>query len=232
MHLFLVRSPGMNVFWHLHPQRSGDGFTQHLPAMPAGHYQIFADVVLSSGFPVTMIGQIDLASPITGQPLMGDDSGIDGNGKSPEAATSAEYSLSDGDRMMWEREAQPFQAGVPLILRFRVVDREGNPAQDLQPYMGMAAHAAIIRTDGSVFAHVHPTGSVPMASFELAQASLPASLEENAHSSMNMAQMGGEKIASEISIPYGFPKAGDYRVFVQVKRAGQIQTAVFDANVK
>jgi hypothetical protein len=232
MHLFLLRSPGMDVFWHLHPQRSGDGFSRDLPAMPAGHYQIFADVVLSSGFPVTMIGQIDLASPIPGQAPTGDDSGIDGNGKSPEAATSAEYSLSDGDRMMWERGAQPLQAGVPLILRFRVVDRAGNPAQDLQPYMGMAAHAAIIRTDGSVFAHVHPTGSVPMASFELAQASLPASLEESAHSSMNMAQTGGEKVVPEISIPYGFPKAGDYRVFVQVKRAGQIQTAVFDANVK
>src|ERR1700676_5168689 len=171
MHLFLLRRPGMDVFWHLHPQRSGDGFTQNLPAMPGGHYQIFADVVLSSGFPVTMIGQIDLASPITGQPLTGDDSGIDGNGNTSEAATSAEYSLSDGDRMMWERDARPLQAGVPLILRFRVIDRAGNPAQDLQPYMGMAAHAAIIRTDGSVFAHVHPTGSVPMASFELAQAS-------------------------------------------------------------
>jgi hypothetical protein len=232
MHLFLVRTPGMDVFWHLHPERAANGFTQNLPAMPGGHYQIFADVVLSSGFPVTMIGQIDLESPITGQPLTGDNSGIDGNGNSPEAATSAEYSISDGDRMMWERDAQPLQAGVPLILRFRVIDRAGNPAQDLQPYMGMAAHAAIIRTDGSVFAHVHPTGSVPMASFELAQASLLASLEESAHSSMNMAQMGGEKVAPEISIPYGFPKAGDYRVFVQVKRAGQIQTAVFDANVK
>jgi len=232
MHLFLVRSPGTDVFWHLHPQRSGDSFTQNLPAMPAGHYQIFADVVLSSGFPVTTIGQIELASPITGQALTGDDSGIDGNGNSSEPARSAEYSFPDGDRMMWERDTQPLQAGVPLILRFRVTDRAGNPAQDLQPYMGMAAHAAIIRTDGSVFAHVHPTGSVPMASFELAQASLPASLEESAHRSMNMAQMEGEKIAPEISIPYGFPKAGDYRVFVQVKRVGQVQTAVFDANVK
>jgi hypothetical protein len=36
----------------------------------------------------------------------------------------------------------------------------------------------------------------------------------------------------EISIPYGFPKTGLYHVFVQVKRAGQIQTGVFDANVK
>ena len=77
MHLFLVRSPGMDVFWHLHPERTGSGsFTQNLPAMPAGHYQIFADVVLSSGFPVTMIGQIDLPSGITGQPLAGDDSAL------------------------------------------------------------------------------------------------------------------------------------------------------------
>jgi hypothetical protein len=71
-----------------------------------------------------------------------------------------------------------------------------------------------------------------MASFELAQASLPASLQESGHSSMNMAQMGADKVAPEISIPYGFPKTGLYRVFVQVKRAGQIQTGVFDANVK
>jgi hypothetical protein len=232
MHLFLVRSPRMDVFWHLHPQRQGDGFSQNLPAMPAGHYQIFADVVLSSGFPVTMIGQIDLPSAISGQALTGDDSGIDGNGGPSETAAATVYSFTDGTRMIWERNAQPLQAGVSLILRFRVIDRSGNAAQDLEPYMGMAAHAAIVRSDGSVFAHVHPTGSVPMASFELAQASLPSSLEESAHRSMNMAQMLGEKIAPEISIPYGFPRAGLYRVFVQVKRDGQIQTAVFDANVK
>jgi hypothetical protein len=216
----------------LHPRRSGDGFTQNLPAMPAGHYQIFADVVLSSGFPVTMTGQIDLPSPIVGHLLTGDDSGIDRNGRPSEMGSTAEYSLSDGSRMVWDHVGQPLQAGVPLILRFRVIDRAGNPVEDLQPYMGMAAHAAIVRSDGSVFAHVHPTGSVPMASFELAQASLPATLEQSAHSSMNMAQMDADKVAPEISIPYGFPKAGLYRVFVQVKGAGQIQTAVFDANVK
>jgi hypothetical protein len=232
MHLFLVRSPGMDVFWHLHPGRAADGFTQNLPAMPAGHYQIFADVVLSSGFPVTMTGQIDLPSPIVGHLLTGDDSGIDRNGRPSEMGSTAEYSLSDGSRMVWDHVGQPLQAGVPLTLRFRVIDRAGNPVEDLQPYMGMAAHAAIVRSDGSVFAHVHPTGSVPMASFELAQASLPATLEQSAHSSMNMAQMDADKVAPEISIPYGFPKAGLYRVFVQVKGAGQIQTAVFDANVK
>jgi hypothetical protein len=230
MHLFLIRSPGMDAFRHLHPERAGSGsFTQNLPAMPAGHYQIFADVVLSSGFPVTLVGQMDLPSALAGTPLTGDDSGTDANSIPSETRAGAEYRLPDGGRMIWERDEQPLEAGVPLMLRFRVTDSSGNAAQDLEPYMGMAAHAAIVRSDGSVFAHVHPTGSVPMASFELAQASLPASLGESAHGSMSMQQMTAGQVAPEISIPYGFPKAGLYRIFVQVKRAGRIQTAFFDA---
>jgi hypothetical protein len=233
MHLFLVRSPGMDVFWHLHPERAGSGtFRQNLPSMPAGHYQIFADVVLNTGFPVTMVGQLDLASDVRGQPLSGDDSGIAANTATSDANTSAEYPLGDGGHMVWERDPQPLRASVPLILRFRVTDRAGNPAQDLEPYMGMAAHAAIVRSDGSVFVHVHPTGSVPMASFELAQASLPDGLAGSPLAPMAMPQMPHEKIAPEISIPYGFPKPGLYRIFVQVKRAGQIETAVFDASVR
>jgi hypothetical protein len=234
MHLFLVRSPGMDVFWHLHPQRAGSGtFIQNLPGMPAGHYQIFADVVLSSGFPVTMIGQLDLPSAIAGKPLTGDDSGIASSSITSETDAAAEFSLPDGGRMLWDRGAQPLkplQAGVPLILHFRVTDPSGRPALDLEPYMGMPAHAAIVRSDGSVFAHVHPTGSVPMASFELAQASLPVST--GAPAPMDMPQMRANKIAPDISVPYGFPKPGVYRVFIQVKRAGQIETAVFNATVR
>jgi len=232
MHLFLIRSPGMDVFWHLHPERTGSGgFARTLPPMPAGHYQVFADVVLRSGFPVTMIGQIDLPAAIAGKPLTGDDSGTDANVLPPERISASEYPLPDAGRVTWERDGQALRAGVPLILRFRVTDRSGNPAPDLELYMGMAAHAAIVRSDGSVFAHVHPTGSVPMASYELAQASLPPSLGESAPGSMNMAKMAAA-VAPEISIPYGFPKAGAYRIFVQVKRSGRIQTAFFDTQVE
>jgi hypothetical protein len=239
MHLFLIRSPSMDVFWHLHPERAGSSsFTQNLPAMPAGRYQIFADVVLRNGFPVTMIGQIDLPYAVAGRPLAGDDSGTDSNAIAAEANATTEYPLPDGGRMIWEYR-RPLHAGVPLILRFRVADRSGNPAQDLEPYMGMPAHAAIIRSDGSVFAHVHPTGSVPMASFELAQAALPASpaAEDRGVPDVNMnmtgmAQRALGAVAPEISIPYGFPKPGLYRIFVQVKRSGRIQTASFDAAVQ
>jgi hypothetical protein len=44
-------------------------------------------------------------------------------------------------------------------------------------------------------------------------------------------QMPPERISSEVSFPYGFPKAGRYRMFVQIKRAGRVETGVFDTLV-
>jgi hypothetical protein len=36
----------------------------------------------------------------------------------------------------------------------------------------------------------------------------------------------------EVSLTYGFPKAGLYRIFVQIKRSSRVQTGAFDAHVE
>jgi len=141
--------------------------------------------------------------------------------------------------MIWERDSSPLRADVPMSFRFRIEDRNGNAAKDLEPYMGMDGHAAFVRSDYSVFAHVHPAGSVSMAALHLAQASLlPVSPQANnllsgkqagAHAEMAMPI---DTLSPEISFPYGFPEAGLYRIFVQVKRSGHVQTGIFDAHVE
>jgi hypothetical protein len=223
MHLFLIRMPEMDRFYHLHPEETGTGeFKEMLPAVEPGHYAVFADIVRESGFPDTMTAQIDLPARNTTQPMTGDDSETAAPPISGSQA-SASVPLGVGERVEW-LNASSIQAQKPTLLRFRVVDKDGKPATDLQPYMGMAGHLVIFRRDLGVFAHVHPSGSVPMAALMLLEKTPAGSME-------SMPGMHETTVPAEITFPYGFPQAGDYRLFLQMKRAGHVETAVFDTHV-
>jgi hypothetical protein len=223
MHLFVVDVPAMASVWHLHPRaRGGGAFAQPLPALPAGRYRLFADVVHATGLAETATTELTLASDVAaGDPLDPDDAAGGGAAAFDPARNASP--LPDGGRMVFVRDDVPAQARRPGWFRFRVEDGAGK-AQPLEPYMGMMGHAAFVRRDASVFAHVHPSGSVPMASL----AAL-ASDGADPHALHRLAL--DETAATEVAFPWGFPRGGDYRIFVQVKRDGRVETGVFDARV-
>ncbi len=227
MHAFLLREPNQDTLAHLHPVFDGDRtFDAALPALPRGSYRVYADIVHESGFAETMVGQITIGpanAPERTQPGPAndvDDSWVELPHPPDKAAAQP---LEDGSTITWQLSDEPIVAGRDLMLRFAVRDPAGRPAQ-LEPYLGMPGHAIIARGDGSVFVHLHPAGSISMAAMQQFAAKYGGPPDHSAH------DKPGEAPA-EVSIPYGFPQPGRYRLWVQVKRAGRVLTAAWDVDV-
>ena len=153
-------------------------------------------------------------------PTDADDSWFSGGGAAEAAA--ATFDLGDGTQLEWQRG----EAGDRRRRRTRPALRRCamRPAAraTVEPYMGMAAHVVIASRDASVFAHLHPSGSISMAAMQKFAGDAPA--DPHAGHVMPM--------DSAVAIPYAFPEGRPYRVFVQVKRGGQVKTAAFDVDVK
>lgn len=220
MHLFLVAEDGHSLA-HLHPTSSDTvTFTSSLPALPAGTYRVFADIVHQSGFTQTLTASVVVPDAL---PAGGSLSDADDSWAIRPDSHSAVVALMDGTVLTWVRDwAQPLRPGEEAGLRFRVQPPSGDSTA-LEPYLGMPGHAAIVRDDGQVFVHLHPMGTISPA----AQARLtPPSSNGQAHSAMIP-----HATPDALSFPYAFPEAGRYTVWVQLKRRGVVLTGAFRAEV-
>ena len=230
MHLFLVRSPGLDAVAHLHPRRTGEAtFAQAAPPLPPGPYRLFGDIVHQTGLDETVTAAVDLegASALPAAAPGPLDAGRfdadDAMAIVPRAATLAApvFVLPDGAGTLRWLDARAPHAGETVALQIEADAPDGRPVAGLQPYLGMAGHAMIVARDFSVFAHVHPTGSVPMAAMSLVEGAAP----------VDHAQHHGMTFAPRVRFPCVFPRAGRYRLFVQVKENGRVETAAWDLQV-
>ena len=213
MHLFLVREGDMGAFAHLHPVTADSvHFIDSLPPLPAGRYRVFGDVVHQSGFAKTLVATVDIPGGTMGRRIpAGDDASYVGGGG------AGRDTLPDGATVTWTGAAEPLAAGRPATLSFDFREPDGSPAT-LEPYLGMSGHAVVARDDGSVFIHLHPMGTISTAA-------------QLAFSPTAMPGMSRGSPQGHITFPYAFPRAGHYRIWVQVKRSGRVETAAFDAVV-
>ncbi|MGH7468948.1 MAG: hypothetical protein ACRENP_13420 [Longimicrobiales bacterium] len=225
MHMFLVREDQAG-FAHVHPiTLDSINFIVRLPALPAGRYTVYADLVHESGGTHTLIARTELndgpatpAAPVVPDLDPDDASWSGAPGLSLTTATST---LVDGSSMRWTGPMQ-IVAGEEMDLRIAVTDAAGAPAA-LEPYLGMPGHMVIQRQDASVFVHLHPLGTISPAA-QRALALGPAQLPP--HEGAHLALQGGS-----IVFPYAFPKPGRYRVWAQVRHKEQVLTGVFDLEV-
>ncbi len=232
MHLFLVKLPGMDEFAHLHPTQSDSlVFTSEVPALPAGRYRLFGDITLENGLSLTVTNTVNLPAA-TGSVRPSDSDDAWTSAPPPTRVDSAAVdSLGDGFTMTLSGGRRVAKQATDL--RFVVRDPKGAVAS-LQPYLGMAGHAVVLRDDQSVFIHLHPMGTVATTSQQIF--ALRDRGDTTARGRLRPEALAADKMpamamSGELKFPYEFPKPGRYRVWVQCKPADRVLTGTFDVDV-
>lgn len=142
----LATNAGLTHLIHEHADVVGDDgrFTAEIEFPAPGLYHIYMDVV------PTGLGQQVLRFDVTvgedaaaGQPAMpsGQDVSI-----GPLVSSDGPYSVT--------MDAAHLRPGAESLVSL-LVERDGAPASDLEPYLGVAAHAVFIRAEDLAYVHAH-----------------------------------------------------------------------------
>lgn len=148
MHLIVVRRDGTE-FRHLHPEMDAAGtWTVPIGFDVAGVYRAFADFSVD-GEQRTLGGDLFVSG--------GDFEARPFPAPHPLDGTAGyEVRLDAGDAV----------AGEPASLSF-TVSRDGEPVEDLAPYLGAKGHLVALREGDLAFLHVHPEEEHEVAADEI-----------------------------------------------------------------
>lgn len=230
VHLFLIGESIGDVippFAHLHPiAEGGNRFFATLPALPAGRYRVFADLTHEAGLTETLTNAIELPARIPSW-----------TASDPDDSFRLE-SAANHDGLTMKLDCPILRVDEPAALRVLVRTSDGEPAR-LQPYLRMLGHAVVERADGSVFAHVHPAGTLSLTAARrfAEQAGGTAAGQAMDVNCGDLAAVPSSVVEAlsrggEVSFPFVFPQPGRYRVWAQVRVKGVIHTGDFAVTVE
>lgn len=173
-------------FEHVHPIQQDDGsLTITLTFVEGGEFTLFADYVPK------VTGAVVLAE----HRVM-----VKGATRTPEALVASSMVQESGNTRVTHTPPESLKAGTPALLSFEIEDvATGQPANDLQPYLGAAGHLVVLGEGATRFVHTHPTGD-----------------EHAAHGGM---------ISPTIQFEATFPTSGKYKMWAQLQRDGQVIVA-------
>ncbi len=131
MHVIAARRD-LTGYRHVHPRRTRDGgWVVDVEFAESGPHRVFADFV-SGGVAQTLAADVEVAGRYTARPL-------------PAPATSAD--AGDGYTVAVAAEGSE---------RSFTVERDGEPVDDIEPYLGARGHLVALRAGDLAFQHVHP----------------------------------------------------------------------------
>ena len=135
MHMIAVRRD-LSGFQHIHPELASDGtWSARIDTSKPGAYRVFADFAVS-GTPITL--GTDLLVP--GAAIVND---LPAPALTATAGDGYEATISQGD------------AGSATSFE---ITRNGEPVEELEPYLGADGHLVALREHDLAFLHTHPEG--------------------------------------------------------------------------
>ncbi|MEO6051660.1 MAG: cupredoxin domain-containing protein [Pyrinomonadaceae bacterium] len=225
MHVLIV-SRDLAEFYHVHPeQQAEDGSYRVQHTFPnGGDYTIYTDFTPKAA--VQVVEQINVKVAGSERPKV-------------SLVADKKFENTVGGLRVVMKPSAEIKAGQELTLNFHAFDAaSGQPATDLQNYLGELAHFVIISQDLKEFVHAHPMSKAEHADGGHDMNNLGATDKQvdeskpHSHDDKNAGKGSTVQSPSEISAHTTFPKSGLFKIFAQFQRAGKVITVPFIVDIK
>lgn len=249
LHVLAVDA-GLSTLIHRHVEHAdADGrFTVELPFPEAGRYHVFTDAVPTGlGQQVLRFDlEVGEGGPAAAGGMSREPVSIDAG---PIEARSGAYTVT--------LDASELQPGTESTLSL-LVEKNGAPADDITPYLGVAAHAVLIRAEDLAYVHAHAMAdgeaggheghggghgndTAPAAEHGAGHHSAPASGHGHADASGHGTDTHGghgdhgtasaEAVNPEMTVHVTLPAPGDYALWIEFTGGGDVVTVPFALTV-
>ncbi len=187
----LIASKNLKQFMHEHPEMSPDGTWTYRATFPAGgEWWVYGDVAPEGKGSRVLVAKIAVHGDEPTQTMH-----VDNLGPSSQGGLTGRVEMP-----------APIEVGKMAEVIVKLTDQKsGQPASDIQPYLGAAGHLMIIHEDGQTMVHSHPAHG----------ADADARVKEG-----------------EVRFNARFPKPGRYVAYSQFNRGGMIRTLGYTLEVK